>query len=258
MSTSVEPLVPPGFYVGETILAIHFRLHDSDRLARHLPPPLEPIRIGEAALYVVEAVVNNTADPAFASALPVQMGFREANLVIPCQSGSTLGTYFIRTWYDRDWIYQFARLFGYNGLYARIGLTRFPPPLATLTAPTPGRRLVGGVQEIGGDLWRAAIRLTSPGGPDLLPWPYLGSVFGYRHIESSFRGEEGKILAHDVTHETHLAEAIDSIWQGDPELDLRCAPNLVELLGSYSLTGGYYFELGLELGIPSIVHSALS
>lgn len=236
-SSLVEPLP---HHISCDALHVSFRA-DPVRIARLLPPGLEPLESGDGWAMIAEMTKVSADNPEQAWREPARSNYNEGLVGFYCRYGERIGRYTALVWVNRDWSLGMGSIFGWSKRIAEIDrsrLQRSNPALAGSRHVTLG----GTVSRYGRTVMHLSVALdTEAPALDALPG-HGGSTFLYRYIpspgpdtrdvEQLFELPLGGVVTRDIRGGTGTLEFGES---SDEEL-----PDL----GPVEITGGYAYERG--------------
>lgn len=234
----VEPLP---HHISADSLHVTFRA-DPARIARFLPPGLEPLESGEGWAMVAEMTKVSAAAPDQAWEQPGRSSYNEGLVGFYCRFGERIGRYSAFVWVNRDWSMGMGSIFGWSKRLAEVDRTRPQATNPGLRALGPGCRLGGTVHRQGHTVMR--LQVTLPDDARTIPAlpGYAAGSFLYRYIPSP---------SPDVPDVEQLFDlpfsnvSMSPIWAGTGSVAFGAAPDeeLVDL-GPLEFTGGYVYQRG--------------
>lgn len=237
-SALVEPLP---HHISMDSIHVSFRA-DPAKIARFLPPGLEPLETGDGWAMVAEMAKVSVENPEQAWEQPARSSYNEGLVGFYCRFGERVGRYSAFVWVDRDWSLGMGAIFGWSKRLAQIDRTRPQAMNPALVAPGPGARLGGTVARQGHTVLRVQVALGEDARViDALPG-YAAGTFLYRYIPSPSPDVDDIEQLFDLPFSN---VSVSPIWAGTGSVSFGDAPD-EELadLGSVEVTGGYVYQRG--------------
>lgn len=236
-SSLVEPLP---HHISCDALHVSFRA-DPDRIARLLPPGLEPLEGGDGWAMIAEMTKVSVENPDQAWREPARSNYNEGLVGFYCRFGERIGRYTALVWVNRDWSLGMGSIFGWSKRIADIDRTRLQRSNPAF-AKTGAVKLGGTVSRYGNTVMRLSVSLD-PESPALDALPgHGGSTFLYRYIpspgpdvrevEQLFELPLGNVVTTDIRSGT-----------GTLEFGVSADEELCDL-GPVEVTGGFTYERG--------------
>ncbi|MCW5750041.1 MAG: acetoacetate decarboxylase family protein [Alphaproteobacteria bacterium] len=237
-SSLVEPLP---HHISADSLHVAFRA-DPARIARFLPPGLEPLETGEGWAMIAEMAKVSAAAPEQAWEQPGRSTYNEGLVGFYCRFGERIGRYTAFVWVDRDWSLGMGAIFGWSKRLAQVDRTRPQHTNPGLPGLGPGCRLGGTVQRQGHTVLSLQVELP-PNATTITALPgYAAASFLYRYVPSP---------SPDVPDVEQLFDlpfsnvTMSPIWAGTGSIRFGEAPDEeIAELGEVEVTGGYIYQRG--------------
>jgi hypothetical protein len=234
----VEPLP---HHISCDALHVTFRANPA-RIARFLPPGLEPLETGEGWAMVAEMAKVSAAAPEQAWEQPGRSSYDEGLVGFYCRYGDRIGRYTSLVWVNRDWSLGMGAIFGWAKRIATVERTRPQAVNPGLTPLGPGCRMGGVVHRQGRTVLRLQVEIPKGATPIAALPGYAAASFLYRYVPSP---------SPDVPDIEQLFELpfsnvrMSPVWAGTGRLEFGDAPDeeLTEL-GPIEVTGGYAYQRG--------------
>lgn len=228
-------------HISSDNLHVSFRA-DPARIARFLPPGLEPLESGDGWATIAEMAKVSASDPDQAWRTPARSTYNEGLVGFYCRYQGRIGRYSALVWVDRDWSLGMGPIFGWAKRLAAIDRTR-PQAFNPAFKPTgPGAHVGGTVTRFGSTVLRLAVEIPAEAKP-LGKLPGHGaSTFLYRYIASP----SPDVPDVEQLFELQLAGVRSSeVWAGAGEIEFGASSDeeLPEL-GPVEVTGGYLYQRG--------------
>jgi len=238
-SALVEPLP---HHISCDALHVSFRA-DPQRIARLLPPGLEPLESGEGWVMIAEMTKVSAADPDRPWREPARANYNECVLGFYCRFGERLGRYSALVWVDRDWSMGMGPIFGWSKRLSSVDRTRLHPLNPGHRTIEEGTTLGGTVSRLGRPVLSLSVTFA-PGTPPLDRLPgHSASTFLYRYVASP----SPDVADVEQLFELPLSNLRTSPVQVGSEASIEtfaASDEEVADLGSLEVTAGYAYQRG--------------
>lgn len=247
-SSLVEPLP---HHISVDALHVTFRA-DPARIARFLPPALDPVEEGLGWIMVGDLVKVPEGQHELLWQAPVRTQYSEAVLGFAVRHGSREGRYTALVWVDRDWSLGMGPIFGWGKRLATVDRTRLPSINPGVRSLVGGPVLGGTVHRNGHPVLRVRVDLADAEPLDALPG--LGEAsFLYRYVPSP----SPNIPAVEQLLELPFSSVrTEGVQRGEGAIELFDAPE-EELtdLGDVEPLDGFVYQRGWTTDrVATLVH----